>query len=230
MRIHNLMEDMVLKVVNEIFDDEEAKKSMGFCTCHQCRLDVACYVLNRLPPMYMISSRGLAHIESDYQHRVQLEADIVALAREGIEQVSSAKRPHFPHQDEEEEEMPEGPFFNFPQIVGRIYNSSNFEPVCGIDVSLLLGGNLAKMVNPNWENPYPIAENTTGVYSFWPYPLGADSRGLKKEVELEIAIDDARFEPLRHFIKLELESEDGFLQYLSGNRIFNVEDIYLVPR
>ncbi len=230
MRIHNIMEDIVLKVVNEIFDDEEAKKNINFCTCHQCRLDTACYVLNKIPPMYTVSGRGLAHVEADYQEKVQREADIIALVKEGIEHISKTKRPHFPHNDEaEEEKIPEGPFFNFPQIVGRIYNSVNFEPICGINVSLFFDGKLMKMVNPNWQNPYEIVPNTTGVYSFWPYPVRADARGLKKKFELEIAVDDPRYEPLRHFVEFELESEDGFLTYFTGERIYNVKDLYIVP-
>ena len=229
MNIHNQLEDEVLKKVNEIFDEEESKQSSHFCTCHQCRLDVACYVLNRMPPLYTVSGRGLAHLESDYQDKLQREADIVSLIKDGIDHVSNAKRPHFPHADEKEEESPEGPFYNFPQIVGRIFNSTNFEPVFDISVSLLENGEIVKMVNPNWQNPYRIVSNATGVYSFWPYPKSADAKGLKKEIELELAVDDPAFEPLRHYIKISVVSSNEFLQYESGSRIYNVEDLYLVP-
>ena len=228
MNIHNQLEDEVLRKVNEIFDDEEAKQSMQFCTCHQCRLDVACYVLNRISPIYTVSGRGLAHLESDYPDKLQREADIVSLIKDGIEHVSGAKRPHFPHNDEGEKELPEGPFFNFPQIVGRIFNSINFEPVFGISVSLFINGNIVKMVNPNWQNPYQIVANATGVYSFWPYPEPADAKGLEKEFELELAVDDPAYTPLRHYIKVTAESTEGFLQYSKGTRIYNVEDLYLI--
>jgi len=229
MNIHNQLEDEVLKKVNEIFNEEEIGESAHFCTCHQCRLDVACYVLNRMTPLYTVSGRGLAHLESDYQDKLQREADIVSLIKEGIDHVSNAKRPHFPHADEKEEETPEGPFYNFPQIVGRIFNSTNFEPVFDISVSLFFNKEPAKMVNPNWQNPCRIVSNATGVFSFWPYPQPADAKGLKREFELELAVDDPAVEPLRHYIKIALISSNEFLQYESGSRIYNVDDLYLVP-
>ena len=229
MNIHNQLEYMVLEKVNEIFTEEEAGQSMHFCTCHQCRLDVACYVLNRITPLYTVSGRGLAHLESDYQDKLQREADIVSLIKKGIDHVSNAKRPHFPHADEKEKETPEGPFYNFPQIVGRIFNSTNFEPVFDVSVSLLLNGEIVRMVNPNWQNPYIIVSNASGVYSFWSYPESADAKGLERDFELELAVDDPAFAPLRHYIKITVISSNEFLQYKSGSRIYNVDDLYLVP-
>jgi competence protein ComFB len=60
MRLHNYMEDVVEKVLNEVLC--EAK---GRCTCEQCQKDVASLVLNRLPPRYVANPKGIAFTEID---------------------------------------------------------------------------------------------------------------------------------------------------------------------
>lgn len=47
MRLHNVVEDEVLRVV-----DEMAAARPEFCGCDKCRLDVAAYALVRLEPVY----------------------------------------------------------------------------------------------------------------------------------------------------------------------------------
>ena len=71
MEIRNLMEDAVLAAVGELFELEEKDPRLGLCTCGQCRLDVACYVLNRIKPEYILSGRGLAYSERDMLEKVQ---------------------------------------------------------------------------------------------------------------------------------------------------------------
>ncbi|HRZ64078.1 MAG TPA: late competence development ComFB family protein, partial [Spirochaetia bacterium] len=65
MEIRNLMEDAVKAVVDELFELEAKDQRLGYCLCDQCRLDVACYVLNRIKPEYIVSSRGLAYSEKE---------------------------------------------------------------------------------------------------------------------------------------------------------------------
>ena len=228
MKVHNLMEDIVLEMIDEVFRDENAKKKKDFCTCPQCRLDVACYVLNRITPLYMISGRGLAHLQVDYQEKLQREADLASLIHRGIEHVSAARRPHFPHADQEEEAEPKGPFFNFPQITGRLFNSENFEPISGIDVSLLDNGEPVRMVDLNWQNPYLIVSNTAGVFSFWPYPRSAETVGEKKSFDLEIIVDDAAYKPFRHYFKLLLQARETFLDLSWDERVYSLPDLYLI--
>ncbi len=47
MNVHNLMENIVIETVNDIFEDKK-KEGFDMAECLQCRLDVACYVLNRI--------------------------------------------------------------------------------------------------------------------------------------------------------------------------------------
>ena len=51
MNLHNLMEEKVVKHVNELYDQmKDQKISWLSCDCEHCRLDTASYVLNRIPP------------------------------------------------------------------------------------------------------------------------------------------------------------------------------------
>ena len=66
MNIYNRIEQLAIDVVNQIFDSFDENSADERCDCEQCRLDVTCYVLNRLQPKYIISERGFTHIESEY--------------------------------------------------------------------------------------------------------------------------------------------------------------------
>lgn len=50
----NLMEILVTNKYNEV------KGALGACQCPRCRLDILSYVLNRLPPKYVVTDRGAA--------------------------------------------------------------------------------------------------------------------------------------------------------------------------
>ena len=84
MEIHNLMEDQVFRRVNEICDEEEQRGNNDYCTSKACRLDVVCYVLNRIPPRYVTSGRGVAHVEQTIVSDTQLAVDITKLAQEAL--------------------------------------------------------------------------------------------------------------------------------------------------
>jgi len=230
MKIQNFMEDVVLKKVKEVFSDEETNVKKDFCSCSQCFLDVSCYVLNRIQPVYMLSGRGLAHMQSHYQEKLQQQADLVSLIREGIDHVTGAKRPHFSHRREDDKLLPEGFFYNFPQITGRLFNSVNFEPVSGVAVSLLFEGESMAMVDSNWQNPYTIVQNTAGIFSFWPYPQVSKASALKKSYEFELQVENTGFETLRHYFELAIVSRTGFLNLSGTDKIFAVKDLYINPQ
>lgn len=232
MNVHNYAEEMVFSAVAEIFDAEESKTRKRFCTCELCRTDVACFVLNRIPPLYQTSGRGLAHRELDYQKKLQREADLVALVYEGIDRTITTKRIHAGNCDEmPEEQAVKGCFYNFPQIVGRIFHSTRFEPLKGVRVRLLSNdGSTVKMADPRWTNPCVIPESTPGVFLFWPLPEEAVKSGMDKKFELIIAVDDTGFEPLRHYFTLSLCSEEGYLRFGCGDRVHTLPDLFLIPQ
>jgi competence protein ComFB len=232
MKIHNLMEDIILEKVHEIFDEEDTDlKNKGCCTCYQCRLDVACYVLNRIQSKYMTSSRGLAHLRTEYQNNLQKAADLVSLINDGIKQISSAKRPHYAHAQEEKPPAPEGPLYNFPTIIGRLFNGKTFEPMKDITITLRQNGKPAEMIEPSWQNPYHISFKTAGTFLFWPHPIPANSPQAKKIFEFELVVEEQEeFDELHHFFAMDLEAEDDFNDSVHLQRTYKLEDMYLFPK
>lgn len=231
MEIHNLMEDLVKQTVNDIFDATVKGSASDFCTCYQCRMDVACYALNRMKPDYVISSRGVAYGENDYGEKLQRVADIATLVREGWTKINHAKRPHFEHSSgNERPAMPEGAVFNFPAIMGRLFNGLNFAPLSGLTVSLFRGESLVQMMDPNWENPSPLVKNTTGTFIFWPYPEHASAPGEKQSFPFSIQVKEPGFEEFEHFFELALVSEAVVSDTFSMQRTHKIADLYLFPK
>ncbi|MEI6875749.1 MAG: late competence development ComFB family protein, partial [Spirochaetota bacterium] len=176
MDIKNLMEEAVLGAVDELFITVAADNKLGFCTCGQCRLDVACFVLNRIEPEYIVSSRGLAYSERDFMETVQKRADIISLAREGWSKVAHRPRTTADHgANFLVSNLPEGPAYNLPAIMGRVFNGLNFEPIATGELQLYIDGAPAPMVDLNWQNPFTLAKATTGTYIFWACPAKAEA-------------------------------------------------------
>ena len=48
----NIMEIIVVDKINEMMND------LDCCKCDQCQMDIASYVLNRLPPKYIVTTKG----------------------------------------------------------------------------------------------------------------------------------------------------------------------------
>lgn len=233
MDIHNTTEDRVLLLVHEIFDtiEKEGKEDKP-CTCFQCRLDTACYVLNRLPSKYVVSSRGVARVEGESIEKQQEDADIVSLIYEGLHKIAKSRRPHFNHNsaDREGPINLEGPVYNIPTIIGRVFNGTNFEPISNIDVVLLSDGKPAPMIDPNWQNPYRLIPNTAGTFTFWPKPQKAERTGIEKTFSFSILIKAEGFEDLHHILTISVISEDQIQTSYSMQRTYKIPDLYLFPQ
>ena len=230
MRFHNVMEDLVVRMVTKVFTDEELSGQKGFCTTEQCKLDVTCYVLNRVKPTYIVSGRGLSHFDTDYLQKLQREADLASLIYKAIEVVDGNRRPH--DTGSLGWQVLEGALLILPTFSGRVFNSVNFEPVSDIDVALYCDGELLPMVTPNWQNPTHVVLHTAGIYSFWPKPMPASRPDADEVVEFEVAIDDERYEPLRHYFQMTLRSRlaTDTSMSISVDRTVQIKDIYVVPR
>ncbi|MBP7262685.1 MAG: late competence development ComFB family protein [Spirochaetia bacterium] len=230
MDIHNLMEELVKATVNELFDAEERGQAGSWCTCSQCRMDVACYVLNRLKPEYVVSGRGVAYSEMDYVEKLQRTADVVSLVREGWAQINSAKRPNHPHDRRlEPEALPAGPAFNVPPIMGRLFNGNNFEPIAQGTVSLKEDGALVTMMDANWQNPYPIVRNTAGTFIFWPRPATADATGAVRNFAFSIETAVEGYEPIVHYLELDVTAQASADASFSMQVVHKLPDLYVFP-
>ncbi len=111
-----------------------------------------------------------------------------------------------------------------------MFNSLNFEPVFDIDVELLEQQERVPMIEETWPNPCRIVSNTAGNFYFWPRPLPAKSLGEKIRREMELAVRSERFEEMRHFFMVELDAEEGVIDYFRVNKILTLKDLYLVPK
>ena len=224
MVVHNLMEELVVNIVDEIFDNKKYLGRTGCPDTKQCRIDVTCYVLNRIPPKYTTSGRGLAHIEKSIVDHPQINADITALVNEGIKQVSTHMRPG---DFDDDNVLPEPPMFNFPIIKGKVFNGKTFAPHTGSSISLNDDSGLVRMRGESWNNPAALVQETDGSFHFWPAPVKASEPGEKRLFSFSIGIDAEGFKPIRHFISLDLTAEDRFVNSMEINSIYQVESIYL---
>jgi competence protein ComFB len=228
--IHNTTEDFVFAQVAQICDSIEKSGSGGICTCRQCRMDTACYVLNRIAPHYVISNRGVARVERETLERQQKEADISVLVYEGLKRVNHNQRPFIDHQSRE----PAGPeqnlpVYNIPTIVGRLFNGQNFEPMAEVKVELHRDGNLVAQKDGNWQNPYTLVPNTEGTFTFWPDPIPAEGTDIHKTFEYSIKVEAPNLETLQHFFKIAVVSELQSAGSFSMARTFKLQDLYMFP-
>ena len=228
MEIHNLMEELVLKTVQDLCDEEEKKSGSVYCTSEQCRVDVACFVLNRIPQCYVSSARGIAHSERAFKDNPQIMVDLVTLVHEGMKRVSHIQRPFY--STPEGGRMPQGPAFVFPTIKGRFLSCTTFEPVTEGAVSLIYGGELAAMIDHRWQNPYSLDPKIEGSFLFLPLPLAAGKAGLSKSFEFEISVAEGKYEAFHHFIKMDLVSEPEVDFVNRKGTDYKIADLYLVPR
>jgi competence protein ComFB len=231
MEVHNVVEDLVFAQVDEICDAIEKEPNNDICTCRQCRMDTTCYVLNRYPPRYVASNRGVARVERESIERQQKEADIVTLIYEGLHQVSHNQRPNFNHHAKtgDHDQSVNTPVYNIPTIIGRLFNGLNFAPMADINVELRHNGNLVPMKDGNWQNPYRIVMNTEGTFTFWPDAVPAESADTHSSFEYTLLIDVPGFEPLSHHFTVPVISEYQSAHSFSMGRTFKLRDLFMFP-
>jgi len=228
MEIHNSMEEFVFETVNEVFE-EKAKIGFPLANCYQFRLDVACYVLNRIKPEYIISGRGLAHYENDYQDHLQTNADIVALVNEGLRKIDTRRRPYYTNEPEQKKDISSGPVYNFPAMIGRILHGTTFEPLMNINVVLLQNSEPIPMIDYTWQNPYFIVESTRGHFTFLPQPEKAEKVGEEKGFSFEVRVDADGFTPLQHFFEIKVIAQNEVRHNFSAQHTYKIGELYLFP-
>lgn len=236
MNIHNTMEDIVLKYLDEIL---EYKKEL--CKCEQCKLDMVSYALNRVRPMYVVSSRGIIHTENKKKKRIQEEIDVYSTVAEAIEVVSNARRHDIDLKNKNNKyqqikAIPDyksktGNFFNFPQIFGRVIDSKTLLPANDVDISIFYdtGKDLVKMFNELWGNPTKIVKPMEGTYTFWPAPIPAEKDGIQKDFQLNMVVTKKDYEPLRKFFLIRVVSDNFLGKSINKENLFHIEDLYINP-
>jgi len=246
MELHNTIKGKVISKVEEVFQSFNEPENAGkFCTCDQCKMDVICYVLNRTPPLYIVSNRGASRSFEEGIEWQQQTADITALIYEGIKQVNHNLRPNFSHSSEKSDSSNETagikfnvstingeapiPKFNIPTIMGRVFNGNNFARITDATVELLWAGELVTMRDGNWQNPYKIIHHIEGNYSFWPAPVPASKVNNHKIFEYVLRVSAPEFETLTHIFKVPVASEIQAAVSFSPDRTFKLPDLYMFP-
>ena len=231
MEIHNISEDIVYRAVNSIFEEIQSKgNSEKMCLCEQCRIDTVCYTLNRVEPHYVTSNRGFSRHEQAALKRQQSEADIASLIYKGLKMVNHNMRPTAPHDGTAMKDYKvNSPLFDIPTIAGRIFNGISFEPLVDVKVGLYYQGELVKMRNNNWQNPFIMVASTPGVFSFWPTPIVAEEADIEKVFKFTLKVDSPDYEPLSHFFSITSTSIFHSPNSHALNRSFKLPDLYIFP-
>ncbi|MBR1536329.1 MAG: late competence development ComFB family protein [Treponema sp.] len=228
MNVHNMMEDLVTAEVNGLYEQVKMAKTPWLsCDCKNCRLDTISYVLNRIPPKYVVSGRGVTHSNEIFADH-QLIADISAVAMDGIRIISSTKRPfHVLPREECEVHHEENPSFNFPTFTGTILDGSTFEPISGAKILLKLDGQPVEMVDMTWANPTQTFQSTRGAFTFWAKPILCEKAGVSKKFEFELEIEVEGYEKSYHYFEVPIISDSTTKTELNTACSIKIRDIVL---
>lgn len=228
MNVHNIMEDLVQKSVNDFYNHvKDSKSNWLTCDCENCRLDTISYVLNRVPPKYVVSGRGLTH-SSETLNNHQLKADMEALILEGMRIVSSTKRPF--HNNDRKDcaiSSKESPAFNFSTITGTILDGSTFEPITNATVLLKVNGKPAEMIDKTWINPYKTCKSTRGAYNFWMKPIEASKTGTKKTFKMQLDVSAPGYDDLTFYFELPVTAESTSRSEVDTTFTLKLKDLVL---
>jgi len=238
MKLKNYQEDIVLNTINIILEEQP-----GLTTDEAFINDVAAFVLNRIPPNYIMSERGftrlaLKHlVNGDSQHdeeKLTELIELVALINRGVKVVSERRKaprtearrraPHLKAPDPGSLEYTH----NFPQFFGRVIDKKSGKPVPGACVTLYVNGVKAESAEPGWINPYCTKELTLGMFSFWPAALTAAEEEKSWKVRFQVEHPD--YEPFS--LEKDIHTTGVFRVYdfISGEMITRIEPFALILR
>ena len=233
MYIHNNIEDLVFKYLDDVLASKD-----NICKCNQCKTDMACYALNRVKPMYVVSSRGIIHTENRRREDRQDEIDVFTTVSEAVDIVSSTRRHEitsdYKYNIVEDKtktgyKTDEGCFFNFPQLIGRIFDSSNLAPIFDAEIVLYdkMIENKIKMFNDSWENPVKLVPQMEGTYSFWPASIPAEKSDIQKDFYMNISVTKKDYEPVIKFFFIRLVSTKEIKNHIKKENILYIDDIFI---
>ncbi|MBR7080233.1 MAG: late competence development ComFB family protein [Treponema sp.] len=229
--IHNIMEEQVLSRVNELYEQVKNRENTWLdCDCENCRLDTVSYVLNRIPPRYVVSGRGITHNSNEVLNDNQLMADIDRLGLEGMRLVNSAKRPYHKSAKLNASGAWETkiPVFTFPTFLGTVYDGSSFEPLDGAVVTLKdEKGNIATMMDASWSNPCRTFSKTDGSYSFWVAPEASLQGKVSREFTFTISISCKGYTGTSYSFTLPLVSETEDPHKINSTYSLKIQDLFL---
>ncbi len=85
MELKNLMEVVVSQAIEDI------RKHYDFCSCAQCRLDISAISLNKIPPRYVVSSKGESYGRAELL-AIQKDIDVLGIVLNAVKVVQKQPR------------------------------------------------------------------------------------------------------------------------------------------
>lgn len=227
MTVHNILEEEVIERVNNIYNQaKEQGVAWLTCDCEQCRLDTTSYVLNRIPPKYIVSGRGMNHNVSSTD--AQQKADMDALIFEAMRIVSSVQRPFHAQSNPNETKEEIGEFYNFPTFIGSVFDGETFEPLANANVTLKIDNQLVPMIDHTWANPCTTSKATKATYSFWIKPQQATETSKVFKFTLEINAEG--YDSITYAFELPVMKEDKAKKSLNSTYSLKLQDLFLFKK
>jgi competence protein ComFB len=202
MAIRNIMEDVVYSTIDEILKEEKI-----LAGAHKYKQDVAAYVLNRIPPKYITSERGILHGKLESRFLFQQKTDIIMLIHEAVDVIKS--RRDTPTSSISSSALAKNLFF--PHIIGEVLEETTFSVIAEVEVTLMHNGSQATMVDNSWDNPYVTNKGTLGYYHFWP-EVRPDTMDISKEILFSIHFVHKNFKLATTDITIPVSSEFSISQ------------------
>jgi competence protein ComFB len=229
MKVHNIMEEYVKSRIELLYNQlNQNKPSWLTCDCDICRDDAISYVLNRIPPRYIVSGRGAVH-NSDLLNNSQINADVDALGLEGIRLINSVQRPYHktPAAKKNDEHTAAGPSFNFPVFIGGVYDGMTFEPLTDAQISLKNESCTAEMIDRTWSNPCSTYKSTRGAYSFWVKPIAAEKSDISRHFHFTLEVTAEGFTRVNYGFDIPVVSETDRRLEMNSSYSLKIQDLFL---
>lgn len=218
------MEEYVSSTVNELYDTLKAEKINWLsCDCETCRLDTVCYVLNRIKPRYIVSERGVLHNSMDLND-IQFKADMNKVALEGIRLINGSQRKY--HKTKTSNEIATkavSPNFNFPLLIGQVFDGTTFEPLEGVKITIKENNECVEMFDSTWSNPAETYKATNGAYSFWPKPVEG-IEGETKDFSFVLEFKKEGYAPITYCLDIPVKATK---ELPSTNYSLKIRDIFM---
>lgn len=202
----NLMQDIVVNILDEVLKKEGARRVSE----HQ-KDEIIAYVLNRVPPRYVTSERGLLYGALDAKYKVQEKVDILMLIYEGISRILNKDGDDAAQ--EKRASLEKGSLL--PHIIGQVLEESTLAIIPDVEVSLMFGTSRAAMVDAHWQNPYRTSAATKGRFHFWP-KYSPTKMGKGPRVPFTLIFRHPQFREISIKVKLEVlkKSDYGRSQFV----------------
>jgi competence protein ComFB len=185
-------------------------------------------VLNRIPPKYVVSGRGLNYNLS--YSSPQIDVDIDALGVEGLRNISAIKRPyHGKNSLARSKIAAQTPVFNFPVFIGAAYDGRTFDPLADVTITLKTDNEPAEMCDLSWTNPCKTFNSTKGNFSFWVKYRYTEKLNEQKSFNFTIDVAANGYDPVSYSFDVNLMSEPTVRTELNLVYSHKVPDFFLFP-